>query len=117
MLKLKVELRQVIAPLIYEALRTSLNSFAEEHWREADRNNLTSITFRRRVAELAAAHFAQRKGLVKWRGVINQDTAKQLLVEITRLRLSLYRSHAKTTSIYTQDITRLAQQRRNTRRP
>jgi hypothetical protein len=117
MLKLKVELSQVIAPLIYAALESPLKSFNEKHWREADRNNLTTITFRRKAAGLAANHFAQRKDLVKWRGIINQDTAKQLLVEITRLRSSLYRGEVKTTGIYTQDITRLALRRRSTPRP
>ena len=35
MLKLKVELSQVIAPLIYAALESPLKSFNEKHWREA----------------------------------------------------------------------------------
>jgi hypothetical protein len=107
MLKLKVELGQVIEPLVYEALESPLRTYSEKHWREADRNNLTSVTFHRSVAALAAKYFAQRGGFVKWRGVINQGTTRQLLVEITRLRSSHYRGHVKQTGIHTEDITKL----------
>jgi hypothetical protein len=115
-LKLKVELRQVIAPLVYEALEAPLRSYSEKHWREGDRNGLTSVTFRRKVAGLAAEHFAQRSGLVKWRGVIDQDTiARQLLVEITRLRSSHYRGQVKRTGIHTENITKLCRSKNDPR--
>lgn len=50
MLKLKVQLERAIEPLIYEALKAPLNSFVEKHPREADRNGLAPIVFRRLVA-------------------------------------------------------------------
>jgi hypothetical protein len=116
MLKLKVRLEQAIEPLVYESLKVQLNSFAEEHPREADRNCITSMMFRRAVAGQAAEYFAQKKGAGHWRGVINQDTAKQLMIEVTRAK-SYYRGYAKLTSIQTEDITRLTKQPRSTTHP
>ena len=118
MLELRTTLKRVIEPLVYVALEAPLRGFGEAHWREADRNNLTTVTFRRSVAALAAKYFAERRGLVKWRGVINQPTAtRQLLVEITRLVTSHYRCEVKRTGIRTEDITRLTRQCRSGNNP
>jgi hypothetical protein len=95
----------VIEPLIYEALRTPLANYAETHWRTADQT-LTSVTFRRRVAALVAEHFSKRKGEGRVRGVLDRGTAKQLLIEIARNN-SRYQGYVKTTSIHTEDLTKL----------
>jgi len=103
MLKLEIQLEKAIEPLIDEALKTALNSFAEKHPREADRNGMKSITFRRAVAVQAAKYFAQRRGLARWRGIIiAQDSAKQAVIDVNRHPQRGYFSHAHTTSIQTE---------------
>ena len=62
MLELKTNLKQVIEPLIYEALKAPLNVFAEKNYREADRNGLTTVTFRRKVAGLRCRILRRTKG-------------------------------------------------------
>jgi hypothetical protein len=109
-LKLRVELRQVIEPLVYEALKTPLSSYAEQHWRTAD-ETLTSVAFRQRLAALAAEHFSKRSGEGRVREVIDRGTAKQLLIEVARNN-SRYRSYVRTTSIHTE-FTRLRRSRNN----
>lgn len=106
MLKFRVELSRVIVPLVYEALKAPLNSFAEKHYREADRNGLTTVTFRRRVAWLAAKYFAGRKGNARWRGIIDQDSAKQIVIELARIA-ARYSAYAKMSSVHTEDVTKL----------
>lgn len=108
MLKLKVQLEQAIQPLIYEVLKAALNSFAEKHRREADRNGLTSIAFRRAVVAQAAKYFARRRCLVRWRGIIDQGLAKQLVIDVDRHPQRGYFSHAYITTIHTELITTLA---------
>jgi len=105
MLRLKVQLEQAIQPLIYQALEAPLNSFAEKHRREADRNRLTTRAFRRALAAQAAKSFAKRKGLARWRGIIDEGLAKQLVIDIRRIRQRGYHSHAYITSIRTELIT------------
>ena len=108
MLKLKVQLEQAIQPLLYEVLKTALNSFAEKHRREADRNGLTSIVVRRAVVAQAAKYFARRRCLVRWRGIIDQGLAKQLVIDVDRHPQRGYSSHAYITTIHTELITKLA---------
>jgi len=107
MLELKTNLRQTIEPLVYLALKEPLNRFAEQHWREADRNNLTTITFRRKLAALAAEYYTERKGNARWRGIMDQDSSKQIVIELARIR-TRYSAHTKTSGIHTEDITKLA---------
>jgi hypothetical protein len=103
MLKLKVQVEKAIEPLIDEALKTALNSFAERHPREADRNGMKSITFRKAVAAQAAKYFAQRRGLARWRGIITaQDSAQQAVIDVNRHPQRGYYSHAHITSIQTE---------------
>lgn len=94
-------------PLIYQPLKTRLDAFAAKHPREARRNGLASETLRRAVAVQAARYFTKHKGMARWRGVIDQGTAKQITIDIARLRLQTYSTHVKLTSIHTQDITKL----------
>jgi hypothetical protein len=105
MLKLMVRLEEAIEPMVYEALKTPLDSYAEKHWRTADQV-LTSVTFRRGLAALAAEHFAQRQGNAHWRGIINQGTAKQIVIDLVRIR-TRYSAHAQTSAIHTEDATGL----------
>jgi len=116
MLELKTNLKQVIEPLICEALKAPLNVFAEKNYREADRNGLTTVTFRRKVAGLAAEYFAERKGNARWRGIMDQDSAKQMVIELARVR-TRYSGYARTSSIHTEDITKLTRQCRSKTHP
>ena len=111
MLELKTNLRQTIEPLVYLALKEPLNRFAEQHWREADRNNLTTITFRRKLAALAAEYYSERKGNARWRGIIDQDSSKQMVIELARIR-TRYSGYAKMSSIHTVDVTKLTKKLR-----
>jgi hypothetical protein len=108
MLKLKVQLEQTIQPLIYEALMAPLNSFAEKHRRETDRNDLTTVAFCRALAAQAAKYFAKHRGLARWRGIIAQDSAMQIVIDVNRHPQRGYFSHAYITTIQTELVTRLA---------
>ena len=105
MLKLKVELRQAIEPLVYESLKVPLNGYGERHPREADRIGLLCMIFRKALAERAAKYFTKWEGNAHWRGLINQDAKKQLMIDVTRTR-SHYRGGVKMTSIHTELITK-----------
>ena len=100
MLELKVELKQVIEPLVYEALKTPLKTFTEKHQREAD---LATTTFRKKIARLAAGYFAKRQGAGHWRGIITRNATNQPQIDVTRLR-SHYRTQVKMTGIFTEII-------------
>ena len=117
MLELKVQLEQVIQPLVYEALKAPLSSFSEKHRRETDRNGLATAAFCRALAAQAAKCFAKRKGLAKWRGIINQDLAKQLVIEVDRRPQRSYYCHAYITTIHTELITGLAKTRHTNEQP
>jgi hypothetical protein len=115
-LKLNVELRQVVEPLIHETLTEPLNSFNAKHPLEAERAGLDREACRRRIAGLAAGYFVEREGNARWRGIIDQRRPKQLVVELARSRLR-YWAYAKMTSIHTEDITKLTQQCRSKNNP
>jgi hypothetical protein len=68
----------------------------------------------RSVAAQAAKYFRKRKGLVRWRGVIDQGLAKQVVIEVDCSSQGGYFSHAFITSIHTERITRLARNTANT---
>ena len=116
MLKLSVELRQVVEPLIHVTLKEPLNTFAQKHPREAGRAGLDREACRRRIARRGAGYFVKREGNVRWRGIIDQGKPKQLVVELARSRLR-YWAYAKISSIHTKDITNLTQQRRSKNNP
>jgi len=115
-LKLNVELRRVVEPLIHETLTEPLNTFSVKHPREARRAGLDREACRRRIAGLAAGYFVEREGNVRWRGIIDQRKPKQLVVELARSRLR-YWAYAKMTSIHTEDITKLIEQCRSKNNP
>lgn len=113
MLRLKVQFNQVIQPLIFEVLKAALDNFGEKHRREAHQNGLASIAFRRALVAEAAKYFARRRCLLRWRGIIDQGLAKQLVIEIDRHPQRGYYSHAYITTIHTELITRLAKTRQH----
>jgi hypothetical protein len=112
MLELEVKLRQLVEPLIYDALKTPLDRYAEQHWRTADQA-LTSVTFRRGLAALAAEHFARRQGNAHWRGIVDKGTTKQTVIDLVRIR-ARYSAHAQTSAIHTEDATKLTGTMRRT---